>query len=110
MKAEVERLTRENNELHITMIKVKEESQTKLSQLALRVKELEGKESDLHFALNQKQSAIANLESDNARLQSAENKDPNASQFNEFQKQSEIWAEELRRADERCAKFKKDLT
>ena len=48
---------------------------------------------------------------------SAENSDPNnapctcgkSTQFGAYQSQQEVWAEELRRADDRCNAFKKEI-
>ena len=40
LKSEIERIQRENNQLHQQMIQVKEESQVKLSQLSVQIKGL----------------------------------------------------------------------
>ena len=38
-----------------------------------------------------------------------ESNDPGRSNFGVYQSQQDVWAEELRRADDRCNKFKEDI-
>jgi len=58
----------ENNELHRSVIKYKEDSQLHSNASLLAVQKLESENSDLKFLLNQKEKVVKNLEEDLAKL------------------------------------------
>ena len=117
----MQRLTRENNELHIQVIKVKEENTEVRSELLIKTKELESAKNDARFFKDEAAKRISELESEVRQLRNklelagvkggkvSENTN-SSNQFADFQVQQEIWADELKRADERCVSLKADLT
>ena len=62
LKRENARLTKENNELHYEMIKVKEDADFKDNRWKTTMKSLEGEKNDLKFVLQQKDSSIKKLQ------------------------------------------------
>ena len=68
LRAENERLLRENNELHQQMIRVKEESKQMEQQWTLRLKSVEGRSQDLNFVNGQTSDQIRALEAENTSL------------------------------------------
>lgn len=61
LKQELERLQRENNQLHQQMINVKEESSNKVSQLSLQIKQLSGQICDQQLKESQLQEEVQTL-------------------------------------------------
>ncbi len=55
---------RENNELHMEIIKVREEVEAKENKWRAGVKTLENERADLHFVVGQKDFKVQQLESE----------------------------------------------
>lgn len=91
-------MTRENNELHIQVIKVKEECTSLQSELHIKAKELESSQKDGRFFQDESQRKISELETEVRKLRNqlelggvksvkfSENKNT-SNQFSDFQVQ-----------------------
>lgn len=133
LKRENQRLVKENNELHLDMIQVKEGSESKDSKSLSALKKLEGEKSDLRFILSQKDRKINELETemedlrarlDDVMTKSVLKKDSLRQPRVELSAPialSELpgnsgtdmrdleWAEQMRKADERTSSINRQL-
>ena len=70
LKRDVERLEKENNELHFQIIKLKEESESKDIKWSTAHSSLEEQKKDIKFLLGQKENEILSLRSENDSFKS----------------------------------------
>ncbi len=68
LKRENARLTKENNDLHYDVMKIKEEAEFKENRINTNFKNIEGERNELKFQLQQKESSIKKLEDDVSSL------------------------------------------
>jgi len=64
LKKENQRLTRENNELHLEIMKTSEECESKQDKWDLAFNKLNNERDDLKFVIKQKDKSILDLEKD----------------------------------------------
>jgi len=64
LKKENQRLTRENNELHLEIMKTSEECESKQDKWDLTFNKLNNERDDLKFVIKQKDKSILDLEKD----------------------------------------------
>ena len=64
LKREIAKLVKENNDLHLELIRVKEDAEAKENRWQITLKSLEGDRSDLKFVIQQKDATIKKLEDD----------------------------------------------
>lgn len=62
LKKENERIVRENNELHLQMIKVREECEMRENQMRAQLRQIQNEKTDLQFLSNQKDFKLQELE------------------------------------------------
>ena len=144
---ENEKLTKENNQLHMEIIKIKEEYSTKESNWRTSVTTLEENKTDLKFVIELKDTKIRELEKECMNLKEKLNQTlakiycPSQNELNKrpkgtpiepanlvlqsqkfyvskplegqelpsIPKESAQWLEELKKADERTQKYRKDV-
>ena len=68
LRREVEKVTRENNDLHLEIIKMKERVDSSEIKWESSLRSLEDQRKDLKFVLDQRESKIMNLTKDNEGL------------------------------------------
>lgn len=129
LKAENERVVRENNELHREIIDVKERLEASEIKWRGSLKQAQAQVDDAVFAAKQKDIRIKQLETDILELQEGKVPASNASGAMEITSalnpnpiqpaearpelgvdtDAKVWAEELRRADERAQEFQQQI-
>lgn len=70
LQSEVSRLMKQNNDLHLSMMKVKEESDQKDHQWRASAKKIEAEKTDLHFLVDKTKDDLRRMEQQNVKLKS----------------------------------------